>query len=551
MRTIGLMVGIGGGIRRNGFDVRLGDVVISQPDGKSGGVYQYDLRKARSGNDSEAIGILNRPSEFLLKALNLLKAQHRANPSKVPEYLNLATEIMKEPPNRAPGYVHQGIENDRLFKSTFAHVSAVSTSESEPVEEDFDADDPDPEELSLTCPHCPSEKEVKRQPRPSGAIPQFHYGTIASGNTLIKDAEERNRVVKLVPGNCICFEMEAAGLMNNFPCLVIRGICDYADSHKNDRWQPYAALTAAAYAKEFLETVQGGEVQQQIPLAEQLEDIAERVNEIRDTTAATNATVLAAQLRKWLSPPDPSINYTAAIRERNKGAVGTGSWFLENPVFLQWKSTNNSILWLHGHAGCGKTVLASTVIEHLMSEADRVPNRIILYYYFTFNDTRTLSQSSLMRSLVNQLCHKDGRTMKDLQGLRSRTSGSQPSDDSLSEVFNSMTSHFKHTMIILDGLDEVERQNRPDVLRWIRNVVSGAVTSDIRIFVSSRDEHDIETRLGDLHLVVQLLPEMIQADVKEYVHKQIHDEESKLRRWRQRPDVQLEIEKTLTSKACG
>lgn len=46
--------------------------------------------------------------------------------------------------------------------------------------------------------------------------------------------------------------MEAAGLMDNFPCLVIRGICDYADSHKNKRWQPYAAATAAAYAKDLL-----------------------------------------------------------------------------------------------------------------------------------------------------------------------------------------------------------------------------------------------------------------------------------------------------------
>jgi nucleoside phosphorylase len=46
--------------------------------------------------------------------------------------------------------------------------------------------------------------------------------------------------------------MEAAGLMDNFPCLVIRGICDYADSHKNKRWQAYAALAAAACAKELL-----------------------------------------------------------------------------------------------------------------------------------------------------------------------------------------------------------------------------------------------------------------------------------------------------------
>ena len=46
---------------------------------------------------------------------------------------------------------------------------------------------------------------------------------------------------------------EAAGLMIDFPCLVIRGICDYADSYKNKDWQEYAAAVAAGYAKELLE----------------------------------------------------------------------------------------------------------------------------------------------------------------------------------------------------------------------------------------------------------------------------------------------------------
>ena len=53
----------------------------------------------------------------------------------------------------------------------------------------------------------------------------------------------------------MCFEMEAAGLMNDFPCLVVRGICDYTDSHKNKKWQPYAAATAAACAKEILSII--------------------------------------------------------------------------------------------------------------------------------------------------------------------------------------------------------------------------------------------------------------------------------------------------------
>jgi nucleoside phosphorylase len=53
----------------------------------------------------------------------------------------------------------------------------------------------------------------------------------------------------------LCFEMEAAGLMDHFPCLVIRGICDYCDSHKNKQWQEYAAATAAAYAKKLLSVI--------------------------------------------------------------------------------------------------------------------------------------------------------------------------------------------------------------------------------------------------------------------------------------------------------
>jgi nucleoside phosphorylase len=69
--------------------------------------------------------------------------------------------------------------------------------------------------------------------------PVVHYGVIASGNELIKNAAERDRLGEALGAKCV--EMEAAGLMNEFPCIVIRGICDYADAHKNDVWQKYAA----------------------------------------------------------------------------------------------------------------------------------------------------------------------------------------------------------------------------------------------------------------------------------------------------------------------
>jgi nucleoside phosphorylase len=85
-----------------------------------------------------------------------------------------------------------------------------------------------------------------------------HYGVIASGNELIKSAAERDWLGEELGAKCI--EMEAAGLMNQFPCIVIRGICDYADAHKNDMWQKYAAAVAAAFAKELLSVIQLTEV---------------------------------------------------------------------------------------------------------------------------------------------------------------------------------------------------------------------------------------------------------------------------------------------------
>lgn len=82
---------------------------------------------------------------------------------------------------------------------------------------------------------------------------------MASGNQVMKHGKTRDQLAQEL--NVLCFEMEAAGLMDGFPCLVIRGICDYSDSHKNKRWQEYAAATAAAYAKELLSVIQQDETQ--------------------------------------------------------------------------------------------------------------------------------------------------------------------------------------------------------------------------------------------------------------------------------------------------
>ena len=224
---VGLMVGIGAGVPKEDEDpdIRLGDVVISKPTDKNGGVIQYDLGKIMSEGRSERRDVLNKPPEVLLRGLSSMQADHIIQSSRVPEFLTDA--VTRNPRLMKAGFTHPGAKNDRLFKVKSSHVSGAD------------------------CRGCNEADLIQRPPRDS-TDPEIHYGVIASGNSLIKDAVTRNAIGARMAENILCFEMEAAGLMNNFPCLVIRGICDYADAHKNDKWQQYAAATAAALSKELL-----------------------------------------------------------------------------------------------------------------------------------------------------------------------------------------------------------------------------------------------------------------------------------------------------------
>jgi nucleoside phosphorylase len=247
---IGLMVGIGGGIPPK---VRLGDVVVSTPVGQFPGVVQWDFGKAKEGGNFERTGALNNPPTSLLTALAKLETEHELTGPKIPEYLD---ELKQNWPRLAPKYLRSDSLEDVLFKADYSHVNEGMDCDAIP-----DNDDGDDEE---SCQFCDRAKAVKRKPRDM----RIHYGLIASGNQVIKDATFRDKLNKDLGGNVLCVEMEAAGLMNNFPCIVIRGICDYADSHKNKDWQEHAAAIAAAFAKELLGYVQPGDVDGELTVKE-------------------------------------------------------------------------------------------------------------------------------------------------------------------------------------------------------------------------------------------------------------------------------------------
>jgi nucleoside phosphorylase len=209
----GLIVGTGSGVPSTEHDIRLGDIVVSQPVQGYGGVVQYEYNTL-AGRELHRYESLKAPPPVLLQALSKIQANHMRGTIRFKDYLRVAERL------------HVGHCDDILFKATYSHAGGP------------------------TCEDC-SEKELESRTIRRNKDVIVHYGTIASSNQIIRDALTRDGLASRL-GGVLCFDTDAAGLMNDFPCIVVRGICDYADSHRYGTWQAYAAATAAAYAKELL-----------------------------------------------------------------------------------------------------------------------------------------------------------------------------------------------------------------------------------------------------------------------------------------------------------
>ncbi|KAK6529070.1 hypothetical protein TWF694_004288 [Orbilia ellipsospora] len=226
----GLMVGIGGGVPGKA-DIRLGDVVVSEPTQAYGGVLQYDYGKTVQESRFIRTGTLNKPPIGILNAVSALKAEHLTRENHIGETIS---ELLKNGLLPTDTFRHPGVQTDKLFRADYDHPETSESSQ------------------DMNCDSCDSNMVINRPARRADTS-HIHYGLIASGNQVMKHAKTRDNIARET--GAICFEMEAAGLMDHFPCLVVRGISDYCDSHKNKHWQPYAALAAAAFAKELLHQI--------------------------------------------------------------------------------------------------------------------------------------------------------------------------------------------------------------------------------------------------------------------------------------------------------
>ncbi|KAI5465093.1 ankyrin repeat-containing domain protein [Mariannaea sp. PMI_226] len=489
---IGLMVGIGGGAPSPKNDIRLGDIVVSAPRDGHGGVFQYDFGKTIQGQTFQTSGFLNQPPELLRAAIADIQAEYEMDGHQLEEAIN---GVFGRKPRLRRNYQRPGEGSDKLFQSRVVHRETGAS-------------------CTTDCYDGPSSLVERCKRTDVEDNPAIHYGTIASANQLMKDALVRDKLV--AEKNVLCFEMEAAGLMNRFPCIVIRGICDYSDSHKNKEWQGYAAMAAAAYAKDLLCRIPPSKVEAERQISAVLESLQEKLDRVHLTADETNHAVIAmksdhhlANVKRWLSPPDHVSNLKVARERRHHN---TGIWLLDSPAYNEWKLGSRQHLWLYGLAGCGKTVLSTRIIDNLL----QTDTNTTLFFFFDFNDPGKQTLESLLRSLVFQLYHLGGEAVSRLDRLFTSHDNGQIQLDmsALSDYIKLIMQTDRKVVLIIDALDECI--TRKDLLHWLRDFTS----SHSQLIVTGRPEAEFQCEIAyflDERNCILLDKKAVNLDIRSYV----------------------------------
>jgi nucleoside phosphorylase len=249
---LALLVGVCGGVPfpSEETEIILGDVIISNKVVKYGFGQQYPDRFQPKGLVKETLGPSDRDVQAFLKGLETNK-MHR----QLQDYLLKYLQGLQQHLNGK--WKYPDTTQDQLFQASYRHKHyhlhpdilcpcMNCQSSSDPICDKALENDC----KKLGCRGKPVQRSRLRADEPN---PQVYFGSLASADIVMKSGEHRDQLAGAE--KVIGFEMEGAGICDIFPSVIIKGVCDYADSHKNKTWQDYASATAASCAKAFLKSL--------------------------------------------------------------------------------------------------------------------------------------------------------------------------------------------------------------------------------------------------------------------------------------------------------
>ncbi|KIW88608.1 uncharacterized protein Z519_10654 [Cladophialophora bantiana CBS 173.52] len=524
----GFMVGIAGGVPSRSVDVRLGDVVISHPQGRYGGVVQYDFGKTGSGGKQLPNGYLNSPHPILLQAVANMRASMTAGRSKIRSYM---TSL-----NQRNLFPRPGSDSENLFQASYDHV------------------------VGETCDRCLKERIVERAIRTGQDDVVIHFGTIASGNQVIKDGLTRDRV-SAEHGGVLCFEMEAAGLMNIFPCLVVRGICDYADSHKNKSWQPFAAAAAAACAKDILSYVptvfrnlddesnprppiETNGAFKNSPEVSQTSESQSRAdsqgsapkNGLDPSSLYTKSSLTPEQLRSY----HESLNFReidarhATIQDAHSETCG---WLLDRPEYRDWLELDklpehHGFFWINGHPGCGKSTIMKFALEATKWKV--ADTTVIKFFFHARGAELEKTVVGMYRSLLFQLLD-EFTDLQEVFALRPPKFSDDRSSyvwdvEALQSLFGHAVKRLGHRslMCFIDAVDECEEMQVRGMIAFFEHLGDLAALSGLKLRTCFSSRHYPHVTLAHSISLVLEDQEGHQDDIIKYVNSKLKVTRSKL-----------------------
>jgi hypothetical protein len=272
----------------------------------------------------------------------------------------------------------------------------------------------------------------------------------------------------------------------------------------------------------------------------------EEVNAIVENLQVRNA---SADLRQWLRAPDATVNFNIAVAKRH---TSTGYWLVQGPAYTRWLQQDNSFLWLYGFAGCGKSVLCSTAIQHAFRRRRSSADVAVAFFFFDFRDESKQDASAALRALLMQLCTQIPGLQADLTRLRDSYNHGTPPVLVLLEYLRRAVARCRQIYILLDALDESPADvSRAEVL-WVIDSIRQWQLPGLHLLVTSRDVPEIRDHLqfstlkqGVEH--ISLKNDSVQQDISRFVAFQV-DHDLQLQRW---GDHRKKIKNYLAQHAGG
>lgn len=257
---------------------------------------------------------------------------------------------------------------------------------------------------------------------------------------------------------------------------------------------------------------------------------------------------VSSTIRHWLKAPDASVEYNAACKKRDPT---TGLWLVKGPLFSSWLQTSNSFLWLNGFAGCGKSVLCSTAIQHAFRHRRGSPRIAVAFFFFVFDDKSKQDASAMLLGLILQLSAQlEGNA--PLARLHNSYRDTTPPDHVLADYLQQLIRMFEHVYILLDALDESPRDKHRDGVLEVLVAIRKWEEPGLHILVTSRKEPDIRHAIrnelgatdGD---VLSMENSSVDQDITNYVARHLQ-ENKKLQKWK---DHHEHIEAEFANRAKG